>query len=57
MPDTELSVLSIKEFPAQLLTDLKMAALRSKMTLRDYVIANLQQLVDNGTNPAPAKRK
>jgi len=54
MPDTELSVLSIKEFPAQLLTDLKMAALRNKTTLRDYVISNLQQLVDNGSKKGKA---
>jgi hypothetical protein len=57
MNDTKKTVLSIKEFPADLMLSLKMQALKNQTTLRDYVISNLQQIVDNGNNAITAKRK
>jgi hypothetical protein len=36
------SVLSVREFPADLLKDLKLSAIHANMTLREYVITTLQ---------------
>jgi len=42
-----MTQLNIRDFPEKLLADLKSQAVYAKMTLRDYVISNLQQIVDN----------
>jgi hypothetical protein len=57
MDETRQSVLSLKEFPSDLLKSLKTAALHNDMTLRDFVISSLRQIVDNGDKQAPNKRK
>jgi len=52
-----MTALHIRDFPEELLTELKILAIRKKVTQRELVISTLQQIVDNSNKTEASKKK